>query len=164
MHTVFLQKLVHYFSVLLAYSLGSCLPSAFHANEGATRVRRLYLERMALRWCYSFQNRRKLFDIHRSFKFALVVASRTGPTVSFPCAFYLHDDEWLFGEPGDRKLLYTLDLVRRTGGEYLEFDSSSSSKRDLDVKQTFAFEKRKTLWAGLRTSKDSVRGSGRHDS
>ena len=98
---------------------GVVVPSAFHANEGATGVRRLYLEGMRLNLCYSFENRRGLFEIHRSFKFAVVVASRDGPTDTFPCAFYLHDDEWLFGDRARRELSYTLDFVRRTGGEYL---------------------------------------------
>src|SRR5262249_61392733 len=40
---------------------------------GATGVRQLYLTKMALLHCYSFENRRKLFEIHRSFKFANVV-------------------------------------------------------------------------------------------
>ena len=38
---------------------GVVVPSAFHANEGATGIRRLYLEEMALHCCYSFENRRK---------------------------------------------------------------------------------------------------------
>src|SRR5262249_12377933 len=42
--------------------VGVVVPSAFHANEGATGVRRLYLNKMALIHCYSFENRRKLFE------------------------------------------------------------------------------------------------------
>ena len=42
---------------------GVVVPSAFHANEGATGVRRLYLEKLNLRHCYSFENQRKLFEI-----------------------------------------------------------------------------------------------------
>jgi hypothetical protein len=111
---------------------GAVVPSAFHANEGATGIRRLYLEEMALSCCYSFENRRKLFEIDSRFKFALVVASSTGPTIEFPCAFYLHDDELLFGDRGDRELRYTLDFVRRTGGEYLSF-LELRSQSDLEV-------------------------------
>jgi hypothetical protein len=97
---------------------GLVLPAAFHANEGATGVRRLYLEEMALQCCYSFENRRRLFPIDGRCKFALVVARRGGPTAEFPCAFYLHDPAWLSGrEP----LRYSLEFVRRTGGEYLTF-------------------------------------------
>lgn len=98
---------------------GVVVPSAFHANEGATGVRRLYLEEMNLRCCYSFENRNKLFEIDSRFKFAVIVASRQGPTKEFRCAFYLHDDAWLFGDRQENSLGYDLDFVRRTGGNYL---------------------------------------------
>ena len=98
---------------------GVLVPSAFHANEGATGVRRLYLEKMRLACCFSFENLRKLFEIDSRFKFAAVVADRRGPTTEFPCAFYLHDDEWLFGDRGDRELRYSLEFVKRVAGAYL---------------------------------------------
>jgi hypothetical protein len=110
---------------------GVVVPSAFHANEGATGVRRLYLETLALQCCYSFENLKKLFEIDSRFKFAAVVARRTGtPTTSFACAFYLHDLEWLFQEGGDLK--YTLEFVQRTGGEYLAL-LEMKTKRDAAV-------------------------------
>src|SRR5204862_449541 len=97
-------------------TVGLVVPSAFHANEGAVGVRRLYLEDMALQCLYSFENQRGIFDIHRSFKFAIVLAKRGGPTVRFPCAFYLHDEEWLFDGRRQREALwYSLDFVRTTG-------------------------------------------------
>lgn len=97
---------------------GFVVPSAFHANAGATGVRQLYLEKMRLQFCFSFENSKRLFDIHASFKFALVVAANDpAGTREFDCAFYRHDLEWLFGER--RPLRYSLDFVRATGGEYL---------------------------------------------
>lgn len=70
-------------------AIGVLMPSAFHANEGATGVRRLYFRETELVWCLSFENRRRIFDIDSRFKFDLVVARRPGPTRSFRCAFYL---------------------------------------------------------------------------
>ena len=70
-------------------SIGVLLPSAFHANEGTTGVRRLYLQQTNLSWCLSFENRRRIFDIDSRFKFDLIVAHRPGPTASFRCGFYL---------------------------------------------------------------------------
>lgn len=97
---------------------GVIVPSAFHANEGATGVRKLYLEKLALKCCYSFENRNKLFDIDSRFKFAAVVAQRDPEgTKDFGCAFYLHQLDWLFGNRDG--LNYSLDFVKRTGGEYL---------------------------------------------
>ena len=97
---------------------GVIVPSAFHANAGATGVRRLYLEKMVLRCCFSFENRKKLFDIDSRLKFAAVVAQDdSAGTAEFECGFYWHDLERLF-EPGGR-LRYSLEFVRKTGGEYL---------------------------------------------
>ena len=115
--------------------IGWVLPSAFHANQSATGIRRLYLENMILFCCYSFENRRKLFEIHSSFKFALLTAARGGPTAGFPCAFYLHDDEWLFSDRGERQLEYTLEFVQRTGGSYFSF-LELQSRLDAEICQT----------------------------
>ncbi len=112
---------------------GVLVPSAFHANEGASGVRRLYLEKLDLRRCFSFENKRKLFEIHSSFKFVTVVARNGKPTEQFSCAFYLHDDEWLFGGQSDRRpLSYHLEFVRRTGGQYLNLLELRST-HDLEV-------------------------------
>lgn len=107
--------------------VGWVLPSAFHANQSATGIRDLYLSDGALKLCYSFENSRKLFNIHLSFKFAAVVAVRSvRPTSTFPCAFYLRDLNWLV-EPNER-LLFSLDFVQKTGGEYLSFLELSSAQ------------------------------------
>jgi hypothetical protein len=108
--------------------VGWVLPSSFHANDGATGIRRLYLENMQLKCCYSFENKRRLFDIHASFKFALVVSIRGNHTNQFSCAYYLHDDAWLFAEDkGDCLLSYTPEFISSTTGErrnFLELRSS----------------------------------------
>jgi hypothetical protein len=115
---------------------GLVVPSAFHANEGATGVRRLYLREMHLRLCYSFENRKQLFEIHRSFKFALIVADAGRPSDVISCAFYLHDDEWLFTERSDRpRLSYDLPFIEKTGGEYLAFPEIQQ-KVDADICRT----------------------------
>lgn len=114
---------------------GVVVPSAFHANEGATGIRHLYLENMALQCCYSFENKRKLFEIHSSFKFALIVAEKGRTTDSVACAFYLHDDEWLFSSDtvNERASLnYDLEFIRKTGNVYLNLLELKSVK-DLEV-------------------------------
>ena len=107
---------------------GVVVPAAFHANEGATGIRRLYLGEMGLQFCYSFENRRKLFEIDSRFKFALVVARRKGPTDNLRCAFYLHDDEWLFGPRSTSECQFSLELVQRTGGDYLNVHRTAYSR------------------------------------
>lgn len=111
--------------------IASVVPSAFHANEGATGVRRLYFEKNCVSQCYSFENSRRIFDIHRSFKFVTLVTRVGLPTSSFFCSFYLHDDEWLFASDTDR-FEYSLDFIKRTGGEYLSL-LEMRSKMDLEI-------------------------------
>jgi len=113
--------------------LGWVLPSGFHANEGATGIRRLYLSSMNLHCCFSFENRKKLFEIDSRQKFAIIAATSGGPTDTFKCAFYLHNDEWLYGEHGDReKLRYTREYVERVGGQYLSFPECRT-QREADL-------------------------------
>jgi hypothetical protein len=97
-------------------AIGMLVPSAFHANEGATGIRRLYLRETAVHWCLSFENRRKLFDIDSRFKFALVVARLPGPTRQVRCAFYLTDFAQI--EEPARLLKYDPAFIASSGGEY----------------------------------------------
>lgn len=103
---------------------GVVVPSAFHANEGATGCRQLYLNNLGLLACYSFENSRQLFDIHRSFKFAAIVAGAGASEASrdaFPVAFYVRDDEWLFDRRGREELMYTSSLITNYDPLYLSF-------------------------------------------
>ncbi|MHC4180682.1 MAG: Eco57I restriction-modification methylase domain-containing protein, partial [Planctomycetota bacterium] len=115
---------------------GVVVPSGFHANEGATGIRQLYLERMTLTCCFSFENHRKLFEIDSRVKFALVVAVAGKTTETFSCGFYLHDVEWLFRDRQDHTPLnYSLDFVRHTGGDYLSLLELRAAT-DLEIAQT----------------------------
>jgi hypothetical protein len=100
---------------------GLVLPSAFHANEGATGIRDLWLRESKLHACFSFENdRKRFFDIHASFKFGPVVVQQSqGGTERFRCAFYLHEMDWLTAQVG--ALEYTTQFVEETGGGYLSF-------------------------------------------
>ena len=98
-------------------AIGVLMPSAFHANEGATGIRRLYLQETDMRWCLSFENRRRIFAIDGRFKFDLIVAHRPGPTSSLRCGFYLDHIEDV-GDP--RKIMnYPMDFLRVSGGSSL---------------------------------------------
>ncbi len=102
--------------------LGLVLPSAFHSNEGAAGIRRLLLHQMRLQSCYSFENRRKLFEIDSRFKFAPIVVEAGGATDAFQCRFYLHDDEWLYSPQRKiEQLTYTRNFVQSTTGDSLNF-------------------------------------------
>ncbi len=97
-------------------AIGMVVPSAFHANEGATGIRQLYLEQTRIDWCLSFGNRRKLFDISGQMKFALVVARRPGPTRTIRCGFYLSQFADL--DQPSRLMDYDRDFIDASGGAY----------------------------------------------
>jgi hypothetical protein len=98
-------------------SIGLLLPSAFHANEGSTAIRRAFFQDTNLRWCLSFENRRRVFDIDSRFKFDLIVADKPGPTGPFRCGFYLER----ISDVDDREKIMTFDMdfLRRSGGARL---------------------------------------------
>jgi hypothetical protein len=99
--------------------IGVVVPSSFHANEGATGIRRLYLDETNLQTCFSFENTRRLFDINLRQKFALVVARRPGPTRAVQCGFYL-DDLAQLHDPA-RIMRYDRAFIEKSGGAYLNF-------------------------------------------
>ena len=111
-------------------AVGIVVPSAFHSNEGATGTRRLYFDRTRIDWCLSFENRRRLFDIHSSFRFALLVARRPGPTERMRCGFYLH--ELAEAEQPGRVISYDRALIEATSGEALTLLELRSAA-DLDL-------------------------------
>ena len=125
-------------------SIGMLLPSAFHANEGTTGVRRLYLQEAALSWCLSFENRRRIFDIDSRFKFDLIVAHRPGPTRSLRCGFYLERIEDA-GDP-DKIMMYGMDFLQRAGGVGLTPLELRGAADLLVAQRFFAGEDRLKAW------------------
>lgn len=131
-------------------NLGMVLPSAVHANEGAAGIRSVLVEQMRLRECFSFENKRRLFEIHASMKFAAVVADKAAQNgAKFRCAFYLLDDEWLFA--ADRQppeLEYDQRFLRIATGAALNFPEL---RRPEDVPPFLAcYEHKATTFGSLR--------------
>ena len=71
--------------------LGLVVPSALYTDKGSASLRRLLLKNCRWRWLYGFENRERVFDIHRSFKFAVVIAGKGGETDELQAAFMRHD-------------------------------------------------------------------------
>ncbi len=96
-------------------AIGIVVPSSIHANEGTMHLRRRILGKMSMECCFTFENRKKWFDIHGRQKFTLIVARRNGATTSFRCAFYLDSIPQL--DDPDRIMLYDREFIAATGGE-----------------------------------------------
>ncbi len=118
-------------------AVGLVLPSSFHAAEGATGIRDLCLNNMKLRCCFSFENKRGLFEIHKSIKYATVLADKvSGGSDAFTVAFYLIDDGWLFAESRrPLPLTYFRGGIVAAGGGYHVFPECRSQV-DFDILAT----------------------------
>jgi hypothetical protein len=99
----------------LGGAIGLVVPSSFHANEGTSQLRRRILDGTAMECCFSFENRKKMFDIHGRQKFSLIIARRPGATTEFRCGFYLHSIAQL--DDPDRIMVYDREFIQKTGGE-----------------------------------------------
>lgn len=67
--------------------LGVIVPSNIYTDKGSTTLRRLFLEHSRWEWIFGFENREKIFDIHRSFKFGPIIVQKGGETVAIRTAF-----------------------------------------------------------------------------
>ena len=129
-------------------TIGVLMPSAFHANEGTTGVRKLYLQETKLSWLLSFENRRRIFDIDSRFKFDVIVAHRPGPTLSLRCGFYLDriDDA---GDPA-KIMTYGKEFLDLAGGASLT-PLELRGNADLRIAETlFAQPERLGAWSSAR--------------
>jgi hypothetical protein len=95
-------------------AIGMVVPSSFHANEGTMQLRRRVLDDTAVQCCFTFENRKKMFDIHGRQKFSLIIARKPGATTEFRCAFYLHSIAQL--DDPDRIMVYDREFLAAAGG------------------------------------------------
>jgi hypothetical protein len=75
--------------------MGLIVPSGLYTDSGSRDLRVLFLEHSTWDWLFSFENRKKIFDIHGSFKFAPVIIGRQKSDAPLRAAFMVHDlDAW----------------------------------------------------------------------
>lgn len=131
-----------------ASAIGMVVPSAFHANEGAAATRRLFFDLARIETCLSFENRRRFFDIHASFRFALLVARRPGPTDTITCGFYLSD--LADADTSGRTVRYDRAFIEATGGPGLGFLELRSAKDMPLARQMFLGRETLGAWCQAR--------------
>jgi len=71
--------------------LGLVVPSGVYTDKGTSGLRELFLDHGRWRWLFGFENREKIFDIHRSFKFCPVLVQKGGQTQAIQTAFMQRD-------------------------------------------------------------------------
>ncbi len=67
--------------------IGFIVPSGLYSDHGTGDLRRLFLDRCRWEWLFGFENRDKIFEIHRSYKFNPVIIEKGGETRAIRTAF-----------------------------------------------------------------------------
>ena len=70
---------------------GMIVPSGLYTDAGTKDLRQLFLEQGTWEWLFSFENKRKIFDIHSSYKFAPTIVDRRRTGAPLQAAFMVHD-------------------------------------------------------------------------
>lgn len=92
--------------------LGVIVPSNVYTDKGSTTLRRLFLDRCRWEWLFGFENRDKIFDIHRSFKFCPIIVQKGGETTAISTAFMRRSLQG-WAEAERHALPYTREQVTR---------------------------------------------------
>lgn len=71
------------------------VPSGLYTDKGSTPLRQLIFDHSHLEFIYCFENKKAIFNIHRSFKFILIGLQKGGPTDRFKCSFMEHEPDRL---------------------------------------------------------------------
>jgi hypothetical protein len=71
--------------------LGFIVPSGLYSDKGSATLRTLFLDQCRWEWCFGFENREGIFDIHRSFKFTAILVEKGGRTTAIRTAFMRRD-------------------------------------------------------------------------
>jgi hypothetical protein len=105
--------------------LGYLVPSAIYNNEGCTGLRHLLLDEMEIERFYGFENRKKIFSIHSSYKFVCLVvrkATDAQADAEFHAAFMRHElSELESGAPARVQVIVRKKEIERLSPGTLAF-------------------------------------------
>jgi chorismate mutase len=111
--------------------MGIIVPSGIYTDQGCQPLREMFFEKSVVQYLYCFENRKAIFNIHRSFKFVLFGTQKGGTTEQFKCAFMEHNPEWL-SIIERNALQMSVEQVRKFSPDTLSV-MEFKSQRDIDV-------------------------------
>ncbi|MCX6354862.1 MAG: N-6 DNA methylase [Candidatus Aureabacteria bacterium] len=117
--------------------MGFVVPGAIYTNAGCTGLRNLMLDKSQVRAFCGFENRKKIFTIHSSYKFACLIIEKKLPDTQrdagFKAAFMRHDiEELATGPPEGVQVLIKKSELERLSPSTLAF-LEYRSERDRDI-------------------------------
>jgi len=112
--------------------IGMVMPSGFLADHGCADLRRQFFNRCGVDVVLGFDNRERLFPVHRSLRFSIITATRDGTTSELATRFGLHATTDLEGVPDTGEvpgcLRVPLTLIRRFSGDGLAVPELESAR------------------------------------
>ena len=110
--------------------LAIVLPSSIVTDEGGKRLREALFEG-SITLLYEFENKKGIFpDIHKSYKFVLLVFDKSKKSNSIPAAFYLHDISSLEGKlENDKFVTIPKELVQLSAPASLSIPEVRNEKQ-----------------------------------
>jgi len=127
LHKLFIEK--GWIACRFDGRIGLIVPAALYSDNGSRNLRLLLLEHGQWDWLFGFENRDKIFDIHRSFKFCAFVASKGGSTKTVRVSFMNRKlEDWDAGI-GDTVTVSQVKAFSPKSGSFLEI----RGKRDLGI-------------------------------
>jgi len=109
--------------------IGYITPGGIYADKGSSELRRMLLEHGQWDWLFGFENRKPIFDIHRSFKFCAFVASKGGSTKAVRVSFMNRKLEAWDEGIGDTMTVSQVKAFSPKSGSFMEI----RGKRDLEI-------------------------------
>lgn len=80
--------------------LGMIVPGGIYSDNGTTDIRCKFIESSEWEWLFSFENRKKIFDIHTAFKFCIIILTKQNKTQkNIKATFMRHNiEDWINAE------------------------------------------------------------------
>lgn len=105
--------------------LGFIIPAGIYTDKGTSDLRQLFLHKSNWEWLFGFENRKKVFDIHSSFKFCSIIIEKGSCTDKIKTAFMQHDLK-AWAEPTGATSTLSLKQINKFSpgvNSFLEFQS-----------------------------------------
>lgn len=112
--------------------IGMVMPSGFLADHGCADLRREIFDQCSVDAVLGFENRERLFPVHRGLRFSVITATKAGATPELQARFAIHAAADLESVPDTGEvpgsLRIPLTLIRRFSGDGLSVPEIASPR------------------------------------
>lgn len=99
---------------------GFIVPSGIYSDNGTKDLRKLFLKKCQWEWIFGYENRRKIFDIHSSFKFNPVILQKGQESRNIWTAFMRRNiDDWENADES-KAIEYPVEQIKKFSKESYE--------------------------------------------